>query len=44
MKCPDGHRWWACAHPELANRPMGVALMAVGGLLMVVGLLELFVR
>jgi len=28
--CPDGHRWYRCAHEELALRPIGFGLMAVG--------------
>lgn len=43
-RCPDGHRWWECAHPELANRPLGIAVMSTGGALAVVGLLELLIR
>jgi hypothetical protein len=30
VKCPDGHRWWECRHPELAMPGIGLALMAVG--------------
>jgi len=44
MKCPDGHRWWACAHPELAHRELGAWVMGTGAALIVVGLLELILR
>ena len=38
--CPDGHRWWECAHPELANRPVGAALMVIGALMVVLAFAE----
>jgi len=30
MKCPDGHRWYRCAHEELAHPTLGALLMCVG--------------
>ena len=30
VRCPDGHRWYACRHQELAHPTLGAALMGVG--------------
>jgi len=30
MRCPDGHKWWACAHEEIAHPVLGSILMCVG--------------
>lgn len=40
--CPEhGTLSLRCAHPELANRPLGFAIMTIGALLIAVGLAQL---
>ena len=39
MRCPDGHSWWRCAHPELAYPTLGKVLMTVGAIQAAIGLL-----
>lgn len=40
-KCPDGHRWWACAHEELAHPVIGFAMMTVGLLGVLLGVTQI---
>ncbi len=43
LTCPEhGTLSLRCAHPELANKPLGFAMMVVGALLIAVALTELF--
>lgn len=39
-KCPDGHRWWSCAHEELASKPIGFGIMVAGAWLIALGIVE----
>ena len=39
-KCPDGHRWYACAHEELALPEIGIGMILVGSISIIVGLTE----
>ena len=42
LRCPDhGLLSLRCAHPELANRPLGAAIMAVGIVLILTGVINL---
>lgn len=40
-RCPDGHRWYACSHKELAQPALGKIMMSVGAATAVIGVLEI---
>mgnify|MGYP001593514340 CR=1 FL=1 len=41
LRCPEhGFLSLRCAHPELANRPLGFAIMVIGAWIIALGLTE----